>query len=298
VAHFKHLTFLKVLSALAWADGELTHSEGNILKSFIRKLGLEKVQLQELKPYLEAPVSAERQSELLQTLAAELHSPKEKREILDILDEMARADKKVGAEEKAMLQQFRDLLERAAPTRRSIGTIRNLVRRALFSGGREKDPDLEKYFKRRVLKKLELKAAHQGHKINLKQGGLYFICLLGSLLSRVANVDDHLDEREKKALKRILSEKFSFGGKELTILIDVLEELAKSGFDFHEVVTEINRMVSYNDRIKLMESLFAVATADGEISHAESEEIRRITKALNISHQQFRAAKIFALGNM
>ncbi len=37
MASFKHLTFLKVLAVIAWADGEMTESEKNILKEFIAR---------------------------------------------------------------------------------------------------------------------------------------------------------------------------------------------------------------------------------------------------------------------
>ena len=43
-----------------------------------------------------------------------------------------------------------------------------------------------------------------------------------------------------------------------------------------------------------MECLFAVAAADGEISHDEAEEIRKVTKAMRISHDIFIKAKVRA----
>jgi uncharacterized tellurite resistance protein B-like protein len=43
-----------------------------------------------------------------------------------------------------------------------------------------------------------------------------------------------------------------------------------------------------------MECLFAVAAADGEISHDEAEEIRKVTKAMRISNDIFIKAKVRA----
>ena len=68
---FKHLTFLKVLAVIAWADGEMTESEKNVLKKFYRKFGLEKGDIRQINPYLLAPVSAEEQDQLFKRLAAE-----------------------------------------------------------------------------------------------------------------------------------------------------------------------------------------------------------------------------------
>ena len=57
MSYFRKLTFLKVLTTIAWADGEITQSELNILKSFYRKFNLDKDELFELKHYLAAPIS-------------------------------------------------------------------------------------------------------------------------------------------------------------------------------------------------------------------------------------------------
>ena len=61
MSYFKKLTFLKVLTTIAWADGEVTQSELNILKSFYRKFNLDKSDFAELKHYLAAPVSKKEQ---------------------------------------------------------------------------------------------------------------------------------------------------------------------------------------------------------------------------------------------
>ncbi len=295
MSYFKKLTFLKVMTTVAWADGEMTHSELNLLKSFIRKFNLEKGDMEELRPYLEAPVSKKHREELYRQLIAELDSTEEKQEILNALADMAETKKKKSEEEKALLDQFTVWLKKSSITTRSVGKIRNLFQRTLFAGAREKDADLEKYFKRKVFKKIELKAAKQGHKITLPEGEMYFICLLGTLLASVAQVDGHFDASERKALKQVLKEKFSFDKKEMEILFEVVEEQAKHGFDFHEVMTQTNQIVTYNERMNLIDCFFAIATADGEISHAESEQIRRITKAMHISHQFFKEAKVKAL---
>ena len=71
MSKFKKLTFLKVLTTVAWADGEVTQSELNILKSFYRKFDLEKNELDELKPYLHAPIS-NKEKDLFFTISPQL----------------------------------------------------------------------------------------------------------------------------------------------------------------------------------------------------------------------------------
>ncbi|NIQ03465.1 MAG: hypothetical protein GWM98_26415 [Nitrospinaceae bacterium] len=292
---FKKLTFLKVLSTVAWADGQMTHSELNLLKSFFRKFGLSHAQYQELRHYLEAPVSKKEQKQLFEQLVAELDSPRDREEILQALETMAQKGGKQGKEESELIQEFIATLKKSTFTTRTLGKFRNLLNRTLFQHARDKDPELLNYFKRQVFQKIQLKSDRHGHRITLPEDQMYFICLLGTLLASVAHVDDHLDAAEKKSLKEVLEDRFDFSGKELEILIEVVEELSRQGFDFHEVMTQVNQLLTYNERCDLIDCFFAIATADGEISHEESEQIRRITKAMHIPHQHFKQSKIRAL---
>ena len=295
MSKFKKMTFLKVLTTVAWADGEVSQSEFNILKSFYKKFDLDKHELDELKPYLLSPILKKEKDELYKQMIADLSSPKEKKEIMGALEAMADAQKRMKTDEKELVDQFAEWLGKTSHTKRSFGRIRNLLQKTIFKQARDPNPDMEKYFKRRVLKNIELKSAHSKIPTNLSEENLYFICLVGTLMAAIAHVDDHFDPAEKKALKRCLIDQFDLKGKELTLLFDVVEEQARRGFDLYEVTTELNRVASFNDRVNLMECLFNVAIADGEMVHEEMEEIRRITKALRIPHKTFIEYKVQAL---
>ena len=298
MSYFKKLTFLKVLTTIAWADGEVTQSELNILKSFYEKFNLGKEELAELKYYLAAPISKKEQMNLYDQLISELSSLREKEEILSALESMEQANKRIGDEEKELLNQFRKLLEKPSITKRSLGRIRNLFAKTIFFSARDKDQDLERYFKRKVIKKIELKAARQCIKINIPDEKLHFICLFGAIMATIANVDGNFDDLEKKALKKALSDRFDFPKKELNILFEVISELTTHGFDIHEVTTELNNLTTYNEKVGMADCMFAVGGADGELSHDEAEEIRRITKAMRIPHKVFIESKMKILSHL
>ena len=292
MSYFKKLTFLKVLTTIAWADGEVTQSELNILKSFYRKCNLGKDELAELKHYLAAPISKKEQSELYDQLVCELSSESEKLEILTALESMEQSVKRIGNEEKELVGQFCTLLKKTSVTKRSFGKIKNLLGKTIFSHTRNKDLELEKYFKRKVLKKVELKTARLGVKMNLSEDKLYHICLLGTLMASISYIDGHFDDLEKKVFKQELSDRFDFKGKEFKILCEVILELASSDVDFHEVTTELNSLMTYNEKVSITNCMLAVGGADGELSHDEAEEIRLISKALRIPHKVFIEAKM------
>jgi uncharacterized tellurite resistance protein B-like protein len=196
------------------------------------------------------------------------------------------------------LSQFRTLLEQTSITKRSLGKIRNLFGKTIFTHARDKNPDLEKYFKRRILKKVELKTARQGIKMNLPNDKLYFIFLFGALMATIANIDGHFNESEKKALKEALSNYFNFKAKELKVLFEIISELVNHGFDFNEVITELNNLTTYNEKVNMTDCMFAIGGADGELSHDEAEEIRRITKAIRIPHKVFIESKMKILSRL
>jgi len=231
-------------------------------------------------------------------MIAELSTPAEKNEILAALENMVQVHNRMKGDERILVDQFSEWLKRSSFTKRSFGRIRNLFEKTIFEHARDPNPDMEKYFKRRVLKKIELKSSHSGVVSKLTEEKLYFICLVGTLMASIAHVDNRLDPEEKKALKTCLAAQFELKGKELALLFEVVEEQGRKDFDFHEVLTEINRLTSYNERLQFMECLFAVATADGDLAHEETEEIRRITKAMRIPHNTFIQAKVRARKNM
>jgi uncharacterized tellurite resistance protein B-like protein len=298
MASLKNLTLLKALAAIAWADGEMTESEKNILKRFYRKFHLTQKQMDSMKPYLQSPVSKEEQNRLLKKLSHEFGSKQDREKVVAQLEEMAHADKNLKDLERELLEDFARHLKKSSITQRTAGKIRNFFEATIFKPAHEKNPELHKYFRNKILKSVELKIGGDIAKMRISEDELYFICLFGTLLASVAHIDEDFHEEEKKALKRSLKERFEFTGKELELLLQVVEEQARRGFDFHEVTQEFIKLYSYNDRVNTVDCFFAVAVADGTISHDESEEIRRITKALRIPHSVWKAAKVRALDKL
>ncbi|MCF8720127.1 tellurite resistance TerB family protein [Nitrospina gracilis] len=298
MATVKNMTLLKTLAAIAWADGEMSESEKNILKRFYRKFHLTQKEMDSLKPYLLAPVTREEQDRLLQKLSHEFGSKKERDRVVQVMEEMAAADKSLKDEERELLETFAKHLKKSSITRRTVGKIRNFFESTIFQPAYEKNPQLHQYFRNQILKSIELKSNGSVKKGRISEEDLYFICLFGTLLASVAHVDEEFHEEEKKALKSELKKRFEFTPKELDLLLEVVSEQAQRGYDFDEVTREFNKLYSYNDRMATVDCFFAVAAADGNISHEESEEIRRITKALRIPHSAFKASKVRALNKL
>ena len=81
-------------------------------------------------------------------------------------------------------------------------------------------------------------------------------------------------------------------------MFEVISELVNQGFDFHEVTTELNNLTTYNEKVYMADCMLAIGGADGELSHDEAEEIRRITKAMRIPHKVFIESKMKILSRL
>lgn len=103
-------------------------------------------------------------------------------------------------------------MEASSITRRSLGKIRNLFKRTLVKPPRETAPEMISYFQQVLAKQFEVKSKGKS-KIDIADPKVYLMCLLGTLLSSVAQVDNQLDETEKKALRKILKERYSLEKK-------------------------------------------------------------------------------------
>jgi uncharacterized tellurite resistance protein B-like protein len=64
--------------------------------------------------------------------------------------------------------------------------------------------------------------------------------------------------------------------------------------DYFRMTREFFTNTTNEERVQLLDVLFAVAAADGEVSLAETEEIRRIAGGLKLTHKQFINAKLAA----
>lgn len=284
MASFKNLTFLKVLASLAWADGELTHAELNQLKALYRKFNLRQSEIDQIKPYLRAPIPKKEEEALSRKLIAELNSAKERAEIRSALVSLVDADKKMHPAEKAFLKEFDQILENDNFTKRSFGKVRNIFSQVLFKPARERNPEMVQYFKARIQKQFELKSIDPDVEWSDNQ---YEACLLGALMNCVAFADEDFSEKETDVLADFFHNRFGFDLKTAYWICEISKKEQLEDFDFYEVVNEVNRVCSHNERLEFMQCLFKMGAADGLIGYEEVEEIRRVTKALKISHNDF-----------
>lgn len=114
-----------------------------------------------------------------------------------------------------------------------------------------------------------------------------YLTLFGALLQRVIEADGVVRDEERQALRRILGAVSLFEDAEIDYVLELIRSGAAEAADRQRLCAEFNRLSAMPERLSLLEALFAVARADGDLSAAEQDELRLIANYLWIETQEF-----------
>ncbi len=117
-------------------------------------------------------------------------------------------------------------------------------------------------------------------------------CLSG-LCARVAYVDFDISPTEKEAIEKSLIQWMNLSEKEANFVASkALEEVKElSGIEPRKYCTALNDILDNSEKLHILETLFQVSAADGNVEEHESEEIRIITTGFLLEHKHFIAAR-------
>tara|TARA_B100000700_G_scaffold155965_1_gene173219 strand:+ start:359 stop:802 length:444 start_codon:yes stop_codon:yes gene_type:complete len=113
-----------------------------------------------------------------------------------------------------------------------------------------------------------------------------------SLLIEVALSDKDFDEEEITSMKEIL--KTTHGVSEETIkeVVSNAKQTVDESTSLYNYTREVNDNFSYDDKLLLLQSLWDIAYADGNVDKYEEHLIRKISDLIYISHSDFIQAKL------
>jgi uncharacterized tellurite resistance protein B-like protein len=107
---------------------------------------------------------------------------------------------------------------------------------------------------------------------------------LAVLLIETARTDDHVTERERSVIRRVLAHRFGFGPDQVTRLAQTGTEGAARATDLFHFTRVIVERFTEQERIGLIEDIWQVALADGLDASGEKDTlIRRIAGLIDVS---------------
>jgi len=115
-----------------------------------------------------------------------------------------------------------------------------------------------------------------------------------ALLLETSMADEILDESELMALKNTLQKDFQINENEINELIDLAKENVEDSTSLYEFTRDINDNFDAAERIKLIESMWKIAYADGNIDKYEEHIIRKVSNLIYVAHSDFIKAKLSA----
>ena len=116
-----------------------------------------------------------------------------------------------------------------------------------------------------------------------------------ALMLEVMRADFQQTDEERVVALKLLRDTFALNDSELAQLeTDAADEVARSTC-LHGFVRTINDTADFDDKVQLVESLWRVAYADGDLDKYEEHLIRRIADLIYLPHDAFIRAKLSAL---
>ena len=120
-----------------------------------------------------------------------------------------------------------------------------------------------------------------------------FIAAFGYILGRVAYADMKISPEEVHAMEQIIMERGGLPEEQALIVVQTAKTRAQlfGGTENFLVTREFSRIATREEKLAMLDCLFAVAAAEGGISATEDNEIRQIVNELGLGHPDFIAVR-------
>jgi len=113
-----------------------------------------------------------------------------------------------------------------------------------------------------------------------------------SLIIEVALADKVFDESEINLLKNMLLETYSLKLDDANELIANAEKTVNESTSLYGYTREVNDNFDYQSKLDLLDQLWRMAFADGNIDKYEEHVVRKISDLIHISHNDFIQSKL------
>jgi uncharacterized tellurite resistance protein B-like protein len=112
-----------------------------------------------------------------------------------------------------------------------------------------------------------------------------FVAAFAYVLARVANADLRIEESEAHAMERVVAETSGLGPAEAALAVEIAKSQARhaGGTENYVVTREFRRISNPEQRMRLLDCLYAVAAADDTVTNLESTEIAAVAEELGLT---------------
>jgi uncharacterized tellurite resistance protein B-like protein len=120
-----------------------------------------------------------------------------------------------------------------------------------------------------------------------------YVSCFAYILGRVARADHQVTHEESTEMERLIAERAGLPPSQaaLAVKIATAHGLRHGGTEDFLVTREFARIADRDERLALLDCLFALSSSDRSIVTLEDNEVRRIASELKLEHSDFIAAR-------
>ncbi len=104
-----------------------------------------------------------------------------------------------------------------------------------------------------------------------------------ALLVEAAVMDGEFDPAERRTIARILEDRFGLEGAEVEDLIAAGEDAVERSHQLFAFTRVVKQGFDFDERIRMIEMLWEVAYADGELHDYEASLVRRVAGLIHVA---------------
>jgi len=121
-----------------------------------------------------------------------------------------------------------------------------------------------------------------------------YLAAFAYLLGRVAHADQHVSPEETAAMEALVRRHGQLSQDQAMVVVQLAKSsnLLFGGTANFLVAREFSQRASYDQKLALMQCLFALSASDESISVAEEGEMHRIANELRIDHPDLIALRV------
>lgn len=160
----------------------------------------------------------------------------------------------------------------------------SILRRLGFGGGSRARGDAgDTETVRRIAARLE----------NLPAEKRAFVAAFAYVLTRVAQADLRIEESESRTMERVVAETSGLGAAEAALAVEIAKSQARlaGGTENYVVTREFRRLSTPEQRLALLDCLYAVAAADDTVTTLESGEIAAVAEELGLTQSDIASVR-------
>ncbi len=301
------LTLAKIMTAAAWADGEITDDEKLCIKDLLFQLpdaGLDAgIQLtaQEwasLDMYLESPVEEAELMQLVDTLKAVITDANDKAMVMDYLRQIVSVDGTLSPDEQQMLDSIEDELTSKKSQSGFMNSIRKLFgqsvdrRSEAVSNTATREQYFDEFINNKVYYELQQQLQKENKTLAIADEELRRIGLAGGLMARIVYVDETVTKAEEERMAQVIEEYWQVDGDTAVFIAQIALSSVDYDYDYFRMTREFYEATSREERVAFLDVLFNLAVSDGQATINEIEEIRTVSRGIHLANEEFINAKI------